>query len=119
MNHSKVVTALNIFTYYLMEDASEKEIRLTFYLLSIFTGIDQDTFFILKDEVLLGAEKFNDSGKRTRKYLGAGIHKKDLTKAIDEVNDRDLIQIKGKSSGTLLVKLNLNYLKDASKEVFQ
>lgn len=111
--------AMKLFTYYLMEDASDLEVRLTMYLLSSFMDIKESQQYFLKDEFLFGHELFDDNGKRIKKYLGIGVSKSDLNLAIEEVNRRNLIQIKGRKSSTLLVKLNINYIKHASKEIYE
>lgn len=118
MRNSYVLFALQLFSYYLMEDSSDFEVRLTTYLLTSFIDANKSEQYFLKDELLDGYELFDDYGKRIKAYLGIGLSEKELDIAISEVNQRDLIQIKGGKSKTLLVKLNLNYIKDATKEIY-
>lgn len=115
MNQFNVLIALNVFTHYLMEDASENEMRLTLFLLTLISGSTESERQILRSEILSGFESFDKSGKRIYQTLGAGIHNDELEIAIREVNDRRLLQIKVISSEVLLVKLNLTYIQNASK----
>lgn len=117
MKNEYILFALQIFTYYILEDASELETRLTTYLLTSFIDSKETSQYFLRDEIIFGHELFDDSGKRVKKYLGIGISESDLPKAIDQVNDRNIFQIKGKSSQTLIIKLNINYLQHAIKEL--
>lgn len=119
MKNTYTLFALQIFNYYLMEDASDLEVRLTMFLLTSFIDIKGSQQYFLKDELLSGHELFDDSGKRIKAYLGIGISESDLKIAIDEVNRRNLIQIKGRDSNTLLIKLNVNYIKNASNEIYE
>lgn len=113
INKLKILSVLELFTCYAMEDASDDEVRLSVFILTMLSYSPQSWTFVLKDEFIRGHESFSDSGKRTQITLGTGIKKKNIEKAIEEVNSRGLISIRSKDSDYFIVKLNHNYLQNA------
>jgi len=106
-------TALIQFCFHMLRDASELEARLTFYLITYLGFCPEHWCFVFKDELINGHDYFDESGKRIYQIKGVGLTEKELIQAIREVNKRKLLLIKTKPEGTLIVKLNIKYLKNA------
>lgn len=113
INKLKTLSIIEIFTFYVMEDASSDEVRLTFYLLNILTYSPQGRNFVFRDDMLKGYESFDNNGKRIFATLGTGIKEKNLDTAIEKLNERGLLSLETKDSITYIVKLNFSFFKNA------
>ncbi|MFH1543255.1 MAG: hypothetical protein ABIE03_01850 [Patescibacteria group bacterium] len=105
-------TALMHFVFHILRNASELEARLTIFLLVYLGFCPEHWCFVFKEELLNGQDFFNDTGERIFQIYGCGITSGSLNEAIQQVNKRGLLKIKNREEGTLVVKLNIKYLKN-------
>jgi hypothetical protein len=96
------------FVFQTMEDASEEELRLSIYFLSIFLFTDQKHCWIYLDEVENGRDIILDSLKREKFLKGIGLNREQIINAIDQVNKRGVITIHTENNSNYLLKVQLN-----------
>jgi hypothetical protein len=98
------------FVFQTMEDASNEELRLSVYFLSIFLFTDQKHCWIYLDEIENGRDVIIGSLKREKVLRGIGLDHHEILEGIKQINDREilLIEPQGKSNYLLKVSLNIN-----------
>lgn len=84
-----------LFDYILLNSSlcSDKEFRLTVYLLSILAQLDTFSYVIYMNELLDGVDWIDDY-KKIEKYNPVSIKEEEIIKLVEQINKKGILKIK-------------------------
>lgn len=99
------------YVFHNLEKASDQELRLTIYLLSIFLFTNEKSCWIYLNEIENGRDLIGDD-RRVKLLNGIGLNRSEILNAIAEVNRRGILSVVPQTTTSYMFKITINKTND-------